>query len=193
MDLIESGYKIPFFSAPPRCFLNNNKSALQESDFVSEAIKDLLDRALIQQCSNVPYVVNPLTVSVQSSGKKRLILDLRVVNKHLWKQPVKYDDIKVALSFLQKCSYMIKFDLTSAYHFVEIFSPHTEYLGFSWPDKSGKVIFYKFLVLPFGLSTACYVFTKLTRPLIAKWRSEGKMVLMFLDDGFGCNRSYNST
>jgi hypothetical protein len=40
-------------------------------------------------------------------------------------------------------------------------------------------------VLPFGLSSACYVFTKVTRPLIKKWRGEGKNILMYLDDGLG--------
>ena len=48
----------------------------------------------------------------------------------------------------------------------------------------GVVKFYRFLVLSFGLSSAPYIFTKITRPLIAKWRGEGKSVLMFLDDGF---------
>jgi hypothetical protein len=42
-----------------------------------------------------------------------------------------------------------------------------------------------FLVFPFGLSSACYIFTKITRPLIKKWRGERKQVLMYLDDGLG--------
>jgi hypothetical protein len=46
-------------------------------------------------------------------------------------------------------------------------------LGFSWL-KDGVHIFYKFLVLPFGLTSACYLFTKITRSLVKKWRSEGK-------------------
>ena len=61
-------------------------SALRETVFVQEAISDLLDRGLIQKCDYVPKVVNPLTVSVHSNGKKRLILDLREVNKYIWKQ-----------------------------------------------------------------------------------------------------------
>ena len=40
-----------------------------------------------------------------------------------------------------------------------------------------------FRVLPFGLSTACYVFTKLLRPLVKYWRSEGKRVVIYIDDG----------
>ena len=190
LDVIENGYKIPLFSMPPKYFSHNNRSALSEYEFVSEAIKDLLDRSLIEECKSPPRVVNPLTVSQQSSGKKRLILDLRIVNQHIWKQSVKYDDLKLALSYLQKGFHMIKFDITSAYHFIEVFPLHTEFLGFSWPDKNGKRRYYKFLVLPFGLSSACYLFSKVTRPLVAKWRGEGKMILMYLDDGFGCAKSF---
>jgi hypothetical protein len=43
----------------------------------------------------------PLTVSIHSNGKKRLILDLRVVNKHLWKQPVKYEDMRTATQHIK--------------------------------------------------------------------------------------------
>jgi len=193
LDIIENGYKIPLYSTPPRSINRNNKSALAEAEFVKEAIQDLLDRSLIAKCLEPPYVVNPLTVSVQSSGKKRLILDLRVVNKHIWKQSVKYEDLKIALSYLQRGFYMFKFDLTSAYHFINIYEGHTKFLGFSWLDNEGNVLYYKFLVLPFGLSSACYVFSKVTRPLVSKWRGEGKMVVTFLDDGFGCAQGFDET
>ena len=53
------------------------------------------------------------------------------------------------------------------------------------------MVFYKFLVLPFGLSSACYVFSKICRPLVGKWRGEGKLVTMFLDDGFGCAQDFD--
>ncbi|XP_053389358.1 uncharacterized protein LOC128552356 [Mercenaria mercenaria] len=155
LDVLENGYKIPFYSLPPRTFLNNNRSATSEFQFVSEAIQDLLDRYLIEKCADPPYIVNPLTVS-DNSSKKRLILDLRAVNNHIWKQSVKFEDLRIALSFLKKDFHMIKFDITSAYHFIEIYPPHTDYLGFSWVDKENNVVFYKFLVLPFGLSSACY-------------------------------------
>ena len=64
IDVIENGYKIPLFSTPEKTFNNNNRSALQEPRFVAEAIQDLLDRNLIEQCSDIPHVVNPLTVFI---------------------------------------------------------------------------------------------------------------------------------
>ena len=142
LDTIEHGYNIPLLSQPCKTYCKNNKSALL-SKFVSEAINDLLDRALIEKCKDAPYVVNPLTVSAHSSGKKRLILDLRVVNKHLWKQSVKYEDIKIDLAYLQQGFHMIRFDLTSAYHFIDLYYPYTDFIGFSWVDKEGNVVFYK--------------------------------------------------
>ena len=48
-----------------------------------------------------------------------------------------------------------------------------------------------FSVLPFGLSSAPYIFTKLLKPLVKKWRGEGKPLVVFLDDGLGSGQSYN--
>ena len=41
-------------------------------------------------------VFNPVSVSIQNDGKKRLILDLREVNKYVWKQKVKHEDLRIA-------------------------------------------------------------------------------------------------
>ena len=189
IDTIKNGYKIPFYSSPHSVHLNNNLSATNNADFVSTAIQDLLNRGLIVQCDIQPFIVNPLTVSIQSNGKKRLILDLRAVNQHLWKQSVKFEDMRTARPHITIKSYMYKYDIHSAYHHIDIFEPHTDYLGFSW-IINGRRTYFKFLVLPFGLSTACYLFTKMTRPLVKKWRSEGKQVIMYLDDGLGIAQSY---
>ena len=47
---------------------------------------------MVEVDRNQLQVVNPLTVSVQSSGKKRLIIDLRYLNKHVYKQKIKLED-----------------------------------------------------------------------------------------------------
>jgi hypothetical protein len=62
---------------------------------------------------------------------KRLILDLRTVNEHLWKQGVKFEDMLTARQHIKLKSSMFAFDIHSAYHHVNIYEPHTEYLGFS--------------------------------------------------------------
>jgi len=47
----------------------------------------------------------------------------------------------------------------------------------------GNPQFYVFAVLSFKLSTACYVFTKLLRPLVRYWRGRGLKAIIYLDDG----------
>ena len=70
----------------------------------------------------MPTVVNPLTVSVQNSGKKRLIHVMSChVNKHLWKSSVKFEDICRAMYFSNQGDFCFKFDLHSTYHHIDIF------------------------------------------------------------------------
>ena len=53
---------------------------------------------------------------------------------------------------------------------------------FGWGVGS-ELSYYIFGVLPFGLATACYLFTKLLRPLVKHWRQQGLRVVIYLDDG----------
>ena len=104
---------------------------------------------------------------------------------------IKYDDWKIASLMFRKNGYMFSFDLKSGYHHVEIFQPHQTFLGFSW-EFQGETRFYVFTVLPFGLSVAPYIFTKILRPLVGWWRANGIYIAVFLDDGWSITDDYNS-
>ena len=54
--------------------------------------------------------------------------------------------------------HMFTFDTKSGYHHVDIHEQYWDYLGFSWGMGSAQQ-YYVFCVLPFGLVTACFVFT----------------------------------
>ena len=97
LEVIREGYKIPFVSLPPPKYSDNNFSAIKEKDFVSKAILDLLKMNCIEVLDEAPNIVNPLSVSTQSSRKKRFILDLRHFNLYVYKQKFKCEDLKVAL------------------------------------------------------------------------------------------------
>ena len=97
LDVIESGYKIPFIQAPTSYNANNNASARSHCEFVNEAVNELMGQRCIEEIIEKPFIINPLTVTVQSSGKKRLILDLRHVNKFIYRQKFKCEDVKTAM------------------------------------------------------------------------------------------------
>ena len=46
-------------------------------------------------------------------------------------------------------------------------------------------------MLPFGLSSAPYVFTKVFRPLVKHWRSRGIPLVLYQDDGAGCLHDFS--
>ena len=84
MDAIRVGYKLPLKIEPARTFMSNNKSAITHSEFVNGAITELLESRRISEVDMADtHVVNPLIVSVQPSGKKRLIFDLSVKKSSL--------------------------------------------------------------------------------------------------------------
>ena len=146
---------------------------------------ELLRTKCVEILDHQPDIFNPLSVSIQPSGKKRLILDLRHVNLYVFKRKFRCEDISVALQIFSKGFYLFKFDLKSGYHHVEIFPEHWKYLAFSWDFGDGVVKYFQFTVLPFGLSSAPYLFTKLLKPILSSWRCQGIPMAIFLDDGLG--------
>ena len=132
IDTIKFGYRIPFISSPCRALFHDNKSALENPSFVESAISELVGNHSVIEVPFVPHVVNPLSVSIQSSGKERLILDLRHVNQSIWKQKFKCEDWRVLLSYVNRGDFLFSFGLKSGYHHFDIFSDHQTFLGFSW-------------------------------------------------------------
>ena len=181
LDVIENGYCIPFVDTPVSSYLGNNKSARDNQEFVSKAILDLLSTGAIVEKSHVPYVVNPLTVA-SNKEKKRLVIDLRYVNPNIWHDKLKFEEWKVALEYLNPGDYTSNFDLKSGYHHVDVNIDYQKFLGFAW-DFGHGTRFFEFTVLPFGLSTAGYIFTKVLRCMVKHWRELGIKIILYLDDG----------
>ena len=66
-SIVDEGYKIPFQPTPNSCSLTNNKSARDHPPFISETICKLLEGRYIEDQTEAPYCVNPMSVA---KGKK---------------------------------------------------------------------------------------------------------------------------
>ena len=131
LEIIDDGYKIPLFKTPKCASFCNNQSALRNKDFIKESISELLKCGSILEAEKPPEQINPLSVSKNSSGKKRLILDLRYVNTHVNKDKVKFGDWKCFELYLEgKKECLFKLDLKNGYHHIDIFEPHQKFLSF---------------------------------------------------------------
>ena len=120
-------------------------SALRNNDFVQQCIQELTDTGCIDVVAEAQFVCSPLSVVENSVGKKRLVINLRHLNRFLWKQRFRYEDIKVAMTLFEKGDYLFSFDLKAGYHHIDFAETHRKYLGFSWQKR-----YYVFTVLPFG-------------------------------------------
>ena len=166
IECIREGYKLPLLSLPEPFTRSNHKSALQNKEFVNQAISDLTNNRCVVRIENTPPpICSPLSVVVNDSGKKWLVIDLRHLNQYSLKDSFKYEDLRTAMLLFQKEDYLFSFDLKSGYHHVDIHRQHQKYLGFAWDMGDGPQ-HYMFKVLPFGLATACYIVSKLLRPLV---------------------------
>ena len=132
--------------------------------------------------------LSPLSVVVNACGKKRLVLDLRYVNQFILLTKFKYEGLNVVPQIFSKGDYFFTFDLKSGYHHVDNHEDCWPYLGFSWGSGSDTKWF-TFKVLPFGLASACYVFTKLRHLLVKRWRSMGLCCIVYIDDGICAART----
>ena len=107
-----------------------------------------------------------------SKQKLRLVLDLRHVNGYLKKFTFRYKNLKTLAKMFGTGFYFSTFDLKNGYHHVSIHKDDVGCLGLSW-EAQGKHRFFVFLVMPFGLAPASYVFTKMLRPLVKRCRGRG--------------------
>jgi len=72
---------------------------------------------------------------------------------------------------------MATLDIEDAYLLVPIHTSHRRFLRFQW----GGAI-YEFTALPFGLSTAPFIFTKIIRTVTSSLRSKGFESVVYLED-----------
>ena len=109
LRIIENGYFLPFHSEPHPFYAKNNLSSLKRKEFVGETISELLVNKCIEEVSDVPYCINPLTVA--EVEKSRLVLDLRNVNMYLDVNKLRYENLKAVAELFEPEFYFVAFDL----------------------------------------------------------------------------------
>ena len=164
--------------SPLPSWLQNHPSAHAEAAFVDTAVAELVATGAARACSFVPHVVSPLGVAVrEETGKKRLILDARYLNEHVYCPKFRYESLDQLHEILLPGDFISTSDAKAGFHHITMHPDTWTYLGFAWRGQC-----YHFTQLPFGLKLAPWVYTKVTRQLLQKWRSEGMRVTIYMDD-----------
>lgn len=157
-----------------------------ECNAYKECIKNLLTIGAISPCEHCEgqYISTTFLIP-KPDGQQRFILNLKQLNKHITTQHFKLEDLRTSLKLISQDCYMATIDLKDAYFLVNIHQNSRKYLRFYW---SGQL--YQFNVLPFGLNTAPFVFTKILKPVAKLLRSMGYLSTFYLDDLHLVGHSY---
>ena len=186
LSWVRDGFPLKWTTEPPaQVILSNHSSAHAHSDFVDEAVTELLATCTAHQVNEPPHCVLPLgVVPKPGTSKLRLVYDGQYINAALVCPAFKYETLAELPEVLQPRDFMFTIDLKSGYHHLDIHPDSWQYLGFAWKGK-----YYVFTQLPFGVSVACWAFTKLMRQIFRKWRGAGHRCTHYLDDSLHANQS----
>ena len=182
-----SGYQIEFDDFPVQNAIPNAyKQSVKQKSVLQLQIDELIDRNVVSKVDYCPEMfISNVFGREKQNGDIRMIIDLSDVNEYVKKFHFKMDHLDVVLDLVDEGVFMSSIDLKDAYYSIPIWEGHKQFLVFQWDDS-----LYQFNVLPFGLSSAPRIFTKVLKPIFSKMREEGLCVLGYIDDSLILGRSY---
>ena len=119
IKISSQGYSLPFTSEPEPAIFRNNRSALDNADFVTKESLDLLDSGRVRKV-DFPDV-HTLNNRPWPTMAKNLILDLKYINKFLQVPKFKCEDIRLIKDTLNIGDFFFKFDICSGCHHIDMY------------------------------------------------------------------------
>lgn len=141
-------------------------------------------------CPSADQFLSRVFLAPKKNGGKRFILNLKSLNKFISLSHFKMEDHRTAAKLIPQDGFLATIDLKEAYFIVPIHKLHKKYLRFQFKAESGKNNTYEFNALPYGLSVAPWVFTKLMKEVMTYLRSRGNKSVIYLDDILCIGDSY---
>lgn len=181
LQTITLGHTIPFTALPPP---NPPAPSLFRDPSDEPLLQQEVDRLLaIGAIEIVPKqfrgrgFYSRYFLTEKKSGGWRPILDLRGLNRYLWRYRFRMVTLATIIPALHSGDWFTSLDLQDAYFHVAIHPAHRRFLRFQL--GAGH---FQYRVLPFGLSSAPRVFSKTLAVVTAYLRRLGIIIFPYLDD-----------
>ena len=208
LETVTRGYRIEFTSKPPTTskvwWTETPKNPSRRED-LERGLQSMLDKQAIREIPvspDTPAFYSPIFLVAKESGGWRPILNLKAFNKFVVTPSFRMETLQTVMDCLGEAAqqrrntsehlrdsslsetWAISIDLRDAYFHVAVAPEHTKYLRFAYNGRA-----FEFLVLPFGLSTAPRVFTRIVRVIEAFLKIQGVDMHQYLDDWLMKNQS----
>ena len=150
-----------------------------KAHIVHKEIMEMVNKEALEEVK-FPYgkgFYSRIFVVPKPNGKWRPIIDLKSLNNYVKIPTFKMESIQSVWTQLLPGNFTFSIDLTDAYFHVPVHPDYRKYLRIV---HRGRV--YQFKALPFGLSTAPYLFTKIMSEVKAIVHVQGIQLFLYLDD-----------
>lgn len=188
---VSQGYRIEFTSRPPltgKMRVTPVPQSPDQREALEEEIHGLLEKGVIYPVP--PHLARDLYrssffVTPKKPDKWRPILNLKPLNK-MFIRPKRFrmETLSSIIPSLEAGMWATTVDLKDAYLHIPIHQADQKFLAFRYRGTD-----YAYNALPFGLSTAPRVFTRVTRSILAHLRRKGILLFAYLDDWLLLGRS----
>lgn len=161
---------------------------LDEEEFASakKEVQSFLDKKIIKKLDydehtikkykRLQFVTN-IFLRKKPDGSFRTILNLKHLNKFVEKIHFKMETLRSTLRLVYQNCYFCRIDLKDAYYSVPLGKSSRRFFRFVF---EGQI--YEFVSLPQGYTDSPRIFTKLTKPLLARLRANGFINSIYIDD-----------
>ncbi|XP_044140850.1 uncharacterized protein LOC122931025 [Bufo gargarizans] len=184
LESIRTGFKIEFRLPPPHLFQTTVFQSTSLQDQLLTDIQKLLTLGAIVQVppsEEFKGHYSKLFLITKPDGSKRTIINLKFLNKWITHHHFKMESIKSAIPLISPGAFLCTLDLKDAYYHVPIHPHCQQYLRFAI-KKDGRIMHFQFQCLPFGISSAPRIFTKLVAEIVAYLRQRQVTIVPYLDD-----------
>ncbi len=173
------GYCLDFVKHPTQSRVPSTiQLPRDQRELVSIEVAKLREKGAISQAPPSPAgFISQLFLVPKKGGGQRPVINLKALNRFIRWEHFQMEGLHMLPDILMADDWMVKLDLKDAYLQVPIHPAHHQFLRFQWEGTT-----YHFQCLPFGLTSAPRVFTKIMRPVVGFLRQVGIRLLIYLDD-----------
>jgi hypothetical protein len=146
--------------------------------------KDITPGAIERVDHKDAKLLCPIFLTIDESGKGRLIHDLRPLNRWMKSTTISYARVKDALDLAMGRRHMVasKLDLRSAFRHIAVERGERNWMCFAVHGMDGKTQVWRWTTLPFGASASPDLFWSALQPALDALRRAGVLHLAYVDD-----------
>lgn len=177
-----TGMRLKFTTKPPltdqyRLYDSVIGCSDKKCEALAQEIQALITKHALEPSNNAPGFYGRVFLVPKKDGGARPVYNMKALNQFIANFKFKMTTIQSISKSLRQDDWAVSLDLKDAYLHIPIHKLDRKYLKVCF---QGKI--YQFKAMPFGLSSAPRMFTKLTRVIVLHCRELGIRLYVYLDD-----------